>query len=463
MTKIKKTEVLATLLLLGAAACADLDVVNPNAPDAERALRTASDVQSLIGGSFRQAYIGGTEYDGASFHQSVISFQTSAPWNNAGMVPLGWLPRPELVNDPADQWYGNQSFAWFQAYKAIAAASDGIRAINASEELRAELGPDTIPAMAFAKFVQGYGHAYLGVMFDQAFIVDETTDLTVEQQLSPYGDVMDAAFGYFDQALALTSGATFTIPDTWMSVSVPAGQFEQIIHSLKARYRAAVARTPADRAAVEWGLVWNDADAGVDADFAMATTHFDWGCDAWCNLMWDYFSYSAWQQLTYFILGMADQSGNYQAWLDLPVLERVPSVATGGTFDVLIITPDLRFAQGATIEEQEADCPYDVASDTYCYNRDPYPATWAYPGTGYNIQEQWQKPERQKWRWSYYFSTEPWNLTWGPGDGNTVEISVDEMNLLKAEAHYRQGQLAEAAALINLTREVAGLNATDAT
>jgi hypothetical protein len=37
-----------------AAACADLEVVNENAPDAARALNTAGDVESLVGGSYRQ-------------------------------------------------------------------------------------------------------------------------------------------------------------------------------------------------------------------------------------------------------------------------------------------------------------------------------------------------------------------------------------------------------------------------
>ncbi|UCC73550.1 MAG: hypothetical protein JSV86_03020 [Gemmatimonadota bacterium] len=458
MTKMKKTGVLATLLLLGGTACADLDVVNPNDPEAERALATAENVLGLIGGTFRQWYIGGTDYAGGSFHQSVISFQTSAPWNNAGMVPLGWLPRPELVNDAADQWYPNQTYAWYQAYKAIAPASDGLRAILTNDDLRADLDADTLRAMAFSRFVQGLGYAYLAVSFDQAFIVDETSDLQAPQELRPYGEVMTAALGYLDQALALAEAESFTIPASWMSVEVSSDELIRLIHGYKARYRAAVARTPTERAAVNWDLVWADADAGVTADWLVDVVWADWNCDSWCNLMWNYFAYSAWQQLTYFILGMADQSGNYQAWLDIPILNRLPAVAAGGPLDVLIITPDLRFVQGNTWEEQEADCPYDPGSDTYCLNRDPFTALWAMPGEGYAVLEQWAKPERQTWRWSNYFSTEPWNIY----GGDIVEMSVDEMNMLKAEAHYWNGELAEAANLINLTRVPAGLNATDA-
>ena len=41
MRKTFKTFVVGSMLLFGAAACADLDVVNPNDADASRALTTA--------------------------------------------------------------------------------------------------------------------------------------------------------------------------------------------------------------------------------------------------------------------------------------------------------------------------------------------------------------------------------------------------------------------------------------
>ena len=48
----KATSGLTALLLVGMAGCVDLEVQNPNAPDAERALQNAEDVEALIGGAF---------------------------------------------------------------------------------------------------------------------------------------------------------------------------------------------------------------------------------------------------------------------------------------------------------------------------------------------------------------------------------------------------------------------------
>jgi hypothetical protein len=50
-----------------------------------------------------------------------------------------------------------------------------------------------------------------------------------------------------------------------------------------------------------------------------------------------------WHQMPYYIIGMADVSGGFDAWL--------ASTATPST-PFLIVTPDLRFPQGATRAEQ---------------------------------------------------------------------------------------------------------------
>ncbi|UCC84141.1 MAG: hypothetical protein JSW46_04200 [Gemmatimonadota bacterium] len=457
MTKMKKTGVLATLLLLGAAACADLDVVNPNDPERERALSTASDIESLIAGSMKQWSDGAHWYEGSSFFLSSASFQSSAPWNNAGMVPYSWIPRPEIQNNTADTDYQNVSWWWYQYYKAIAQVWAGLRAFE-DTAVTNELGRDTLTAMAFGKFVQGLAHGSLALQYDQGFIVDETVELfdeagnPIEQTLVPYGDMMTAALGYFDQAIALAEQGAFTVPSSWMSVSVSSDLLVQIAHSMKARYRAAVARNPTERDAVRWDLVIADVNEGVTEDWIFGWA--PWDFDAFSNDLHNYYRYAGWQQLTYFILGMADQSGNYQTWLSLPLLDRVPAVSTGGPIDVLIITPDLRFPQGATVDEQRDDCPLEVG---YCESKGKL-----YAVPHHALANQWQKPERQRWRWSYYWSVVPYNIRW-VDDGLAPEITMAEMDLLVAEGLYRQGDLAGAANIINQTRVPAGLNATDAT
>ena len=110
-------------------------------------------------------------------------------------------------------------------------------------------------------------HASLAVLYDQAFIVDETTDVNETQEASDYNTVMDAAMGYFDKAISLAGGASFDLPYSWMQANVSSSDLVKIAHSMKARYRAAVARTPAERQAVDWNAVMSDVDAGVTSTF----------------------------------------------------------------------------------------------------------------------------------------------------------------------------------------------------
>ena len=433
------------LLIVTVAACADLEVTNPNDPDAQRALATPGDVESLIGGAYYSWHRGAYWYSGPGMFLSTQSFQHSAPWANAGMVFYSWIPRPAVVNDPADQFYGNFSYPWTWGYRALSAVADGLKAINNNPAIAEELGDaDVLRARAYGKFVQGLTHAMLATLYDQVFVVDETTDLTVDQTPVPYDQAMDAALGYFDEVISLASGASFTIPTNWLPTytETTADELVAAAYSMKARYRAAVARTPAERQAVDWNAVISDVNNGVQADWDMEM-NFSKG---WADDVILYGSYRGWNEVANFVVGMADQSGLYQRWLDVPLLEREAIFSDGTPF--LYDTPDLRFPQGTTVAEQVAN-----------------------PGTiykiptaeidGWNIAGVWSKPDRQKWRWSYYFGYD--HANYYIVDWRSTEIDIDEMNLLKAEGYYYQNNLAEVANIINTTRTAAGLNATDAT
>lgn len=424
-----------TLLVFSAAACADLDVANPNDADAERSLNTASDVVSLIAGAYNAWFEGTYDNDGPGMFLSNASFQHTAPWANFGMEFYGRLPRQPIVNDAAHSYYGNMTRAWYRSYRAIAAVADGLRALEdptIAEQLDAD---EIVRAQAFGNFILGMSHATIAALYDQGFIIDETTDITQPQTAIGYQELMTAALGYFDEAIALSSGADFELPETWMQAAVSADDLLRISHSMKARFRAAAARTPDERAAVDWDAVIADVDAGVTENFVV---NMD-ANNGWYNSVLDYGTYPGWSESPYFIYGMADQSGNYQAWLDVPIADKHPDVAGNPT---LIITPDLRFPQGDTWPEQQ--------ENPGLYLHSPI-----------DITDVWARPDRGTWRWSYYKEErfEPY-YTWTDFSHN--EINVIEMHLLKAEGLLRGGDAAGAATIVNATRTAAGLNATDA-
>jgi hypothetical protein len=426
------------LFLFGGAACADLEVVNQNSADAERALATAGDVESLIAGSFNSWFSGTHSYLSPGPIMSNQAFQHTAPWANFGMEFYGRLPRNAVQNNVADSYYSYINRPWTFSYRAIAALADGMKALD-NPDIADELGPEAVANLrAYAKFVQALSHATVALFYDRGFLVTEDTDLAEAQEPMTYNELMTAALGMFDEAIALASAGNIDIPAAWMSREISGQELARVAHSLKARFRAQVARTAADRQAVDWGQVIADVDAGVTDDFTM---YFDWN-NGWYYSALDYSTDAGWSQLNYFVYGMADQEGDYQRWVALTHTEK--SYEFAGGEPVLIVTPDLRFPRGSTVEEQRA------AGGTY------YRITTAGEAGGV-----WAQPGRGTWRWSWYKTGPKGEDYWVETNWDQPVITLAEMRLLKAEGLFSTDKGA-AAAIINETRTASGLNATDA-
>ena len=430
--------VVGSLLLLGAAGCTDLVVVNENDPDAARSLSSAGDVESLIAGSFNTWFSGTYSFRGPGLFLANASFQFNAPWSNFGMEQYGRLPRISIINDESDGVYNAFSRPWFFSYRAIAAVSDGLRALE-NADIAAELGADDVTRLqAFGYFNLGLSHATLAAFFARGFAVDETTDVAETQEFLDYNALMTEALGYFDRAIAISSTASFTLPLSWMQIMLTGPQLAELAYSYKARFRALVARTEVERAAVDWGLVMSDIGDGITADLVPFYDDFGgWSLDVlWVG------NHPGWGQEAYYMFGMADQSGDYQRWDALSLSAK--SFEFVGGEPVLIVTPDLRFPQGTTVDEQRLAVGTQLEITT-----------------AGNQGGVWKRPDRGTWRWSWYQSVVGRDYTNGI-DFNQREIDHTEMRLLMAEGLFRAGDMAGAAAIINETRVPAGLNATDA-
>ncbi|MEJ2187691.1 MAG: hypothetical protein P8Z36_17520 [Gemmatimonadota bacterium] len=453
MRKLSKGLVAATLLLFGATACADLEVTNLNAPDASRALQSAGDVESLIAGGFETWHDAQYTYTGPALFLSNQSFQHTAPWANASMEFYGRIPRNPIVNDPAHVEYAYWTSPWDINYGAISGVADGLRAIeNAESGVADDLGADrTARAKAFGNFVLG-----MALLYDQGFIIDETTDLTQPQDPVDYTAMMTAALGYLDKAITEAQAGFTDIPATWMSVAVSSDELIRLAHSQKARFMANVARDPTERAAVNWGAVVDEVDAGITEDWVMdMDPNNGWYADAL-----DYGTYPGWAQANYFVMGMADQSGAYQYWLNLLPTGSAklpnPGGGPGDGGNVLIVTPDTRFVQGTTLAEQ--------LDSTNAGSLFQIPDALPNGDDQWGIANVWKRPDRGTWRWSWYWHVDSEQYTYW-NDFDWPEVTKAEMDLLKAEAYMNGAKgmgAADAAAIVNTYRTANGLSATDA-
>jgi hypothetical protein len=440
--KFPKILALGAVVGLTSTACLDLDVVqNPNAPDAERALATPGDVEALIGGGWGSWWgaVSGSGSTGPIL--MTMAYQHSATAANFGMVEFSGWPKVPVHHLNAQVYYGQFASSWTSHYRAVSAVVDGLKALESGA---IELPDDQAArARAFGFYVLGLAHGSTAMMFDQGYIYDPSI-ATADVTLHPYAEVMTAALGYFDKAIAEASGKSFSVPNTWISRETSADLLVKLAYSMKARYRAAVARTPAERAAVDWAAVASDASKGVTEDW---TVNVASGSGFSSGTRVNIHRYGPWGQLSYQVLGMADQSGGYQRWMARDVLSRHPNLADNQVDDpFLLITPDKRFPQGATIAAQQA-------SDGTLFEL---------PTASGGFGAQWNRPDRGTFRWSYYRYVAGNQWLSAATRSTHTEISIAEMNLLRADAAFRAGDKATAAQLINLTRTAAGLNATDA-
>ncbi|HYR06759.1 MAG TPA: hypothetical protein VEQ60_03245 [Longimicrobium sp.] len=390
---------------------------------ATEGLSVAAFAENRLRESFRRWWNTETQLGSPGFMLSVQSFQHSTWAANWGMYFYSEYPRTAIVNDPAHQYYPFWTSGWTGSYDGIAALREGYEAAGSWPDQRAE---------AFARFMLGLHLGNVALLYDQGLVVNETQD-PATAQLRPYNEVMAAALASLEQATVLAAPGSFTIPAEWTSVPMSADQLRWLAYSYKARFRANVARTPAERAAVNWTQVGDDAFFGTSGDFNM---QIDWG--DWTHYTGFYMTVESagWSQLQYQYLGMADQSGRYQAWLNRPIADRHPVL---GSDPFIIVTPDNRFPQGATLADQR-------------FNPGRY---YFAPSTAV-----WSQPTRGTHRWSYYADQR--FRAWRSNNGPFTWFPSEERELLRAEAYYRTGNLAAAAARINSSRVAAGLNATNA-
>ena len=166
---------------------------------------------------------------------------------------------------------------------------------------------------------------------------------------------------------------------------------------------------------MDWNAILAHAEAGYTDDFGPY-------CDGYVNWGNDYryaVNLASWKRADYKTVGIADTSGNYEAWLNTPVHERT-------YFD--IHTADARITGGhpdsaGTYFSNQGECAFQAARGTYHF--------------------------------SYYWFDRHIDFI-ATLDTKMITLYAPEMPLLRAEGLYRQSDLAGAAALVNLTREANG-------
>lgn len=431
---------------LTVAACnADLNVVNPNAPDARRALSDPAALEAVAGGTLRTWFTG---YEGmmAVGPLSTMADAYSSSWNNYFMLYIssedadGTRNSRPWKNDPGAQERAHLEWFWTQYYSVASSASDVLKAIRV-DKVVINNPADTKRAETIAAFMNGAAHSGISMNYNKGYIIDETVDVTA-LEYSNRKQMRDAATAMLDAAIALANANTFNTPAAWTNGrSYSNTQISRIANTMAAMTLAYYPRNAAENGTeVDWGKVASYASRGMSTGGGFDFVFVGDGCSQWCHEVFPWFNDLSTGVVDTRVANLLD-----------PVTQKHPYPEGGNRQPN---SPDKRLGDGT----------FGDASIVAGYGTIPVTAT-SRPGTDFAYicceifsasRGQFNQSNIGHIRYDLSKNQDPTGITYGYGPAPV--ISQHQNDLIWAEALIRATapDLAKAATLINNTRVTRG-------
>ena len=434
---------------IGVGAC-DLAVDNPNQPNTDKVLATPTDAEALIGGYYKAWHqsLYGTGNPPGNFEgmANIMSFANYSSLANNCQNARTPFTGASNANHPGNPCSGDQNNPYANLNEVVRVASDVMARVEAAKaENRSFLTPvrDT-RILAWGEFLRGLSLGYIALFYDSSAIITPKHGSEDPGVLRGHLEVADSAYAALQRAIdhaTSPAAGTFEIPGTWLPSPTVfnATEFVRLIRSYRARLRTNMGRNPTERAAADWPAIIADAQNGILEDHLNNLAPTEGMGAGWRRRQ---LSFGLWHQMPPFIIGMADVSGSYAAWIAQPLGDR-----GAGNNPFFMVTPDLRFPQGATRAAQQADFAITSCNTggsvckRYFVNR---------PAGGDELSG-------ASWGWSNYDYVRfyPWAVAGTTGTaliGPLPFFTKAELDMIEAEGHIRAGNYQAAADLINKTR-----------
>ncbi len=385
-------------VIFGLSSChKDLVEVNLNDPDTEDVLSEPEGVYLLAEGSFFNWYMTVTSSISPRMAMWVMADNGSCSWANSGMFHLSSEPRAPFDNSTSYTYAYIFEAYYADLYGTLQMVNNVLRSIEDGMEF-GEDGKDTKMLQSFSYFIQGASLGYLGLVYDQAFIV--TDDLTIEEIAllppSPYADVMKASIESLDKAIEIARNNNFTIPENWINGSeYSSTEVAELASGFAARFLVHGSRNATENSQVNWSKVKDYANNAMKRDLAPYMDNVKW--KSWFRY---YTVRPGWARIDARVINLMDDR---YPW-------RFP--------DDGISPPP---AQGDD-NRLQSDFSFNSVNN--------------------------MKPERGYYHFSNYeYTRYPYSISTHTGE--VVEFSVAEIDLFRAEAYAMMGDLGQAIQILN--------------
>lgn len=267
--KLNLLIILAAAMMLVSQGCQDLEVENLMEPDRERALANPAQLLDLLNGGYSTMF----NISNHRSNQTFDGYSDQVTGTNAyyGWWSMMWEPKFRITNTTTWSDKTLIESPWEQYNSMVSTANSIIAAVVIDGmEIVDDQGEDqTDKALASAYFLRGVGQAYLAMIFDKAYVVNEDTDLSALEFNTP-AELMDAAINSYQKAREVAQAADFT----WdmLRSNLTTSEFIQLVNSYEARSRISLARNSTQAAAYDWATILSLAEAGIDFDWFVVTT-----------------------------------------------------------------------------------------------------------------------------------------------------------------------------------------------
>lgn len=365
----------ALMVVLMTTGCESLDVKNENDPDFSTAISTPSDVKGVAAGLINRWYQAQSDADSPALGLWVAADAGTCSHGNFAMWHMSQEPRKAWDNTPAYPYSAVSETFYNEMFGVLSSSNEVlIKIVKDGMKITGDDGSDQTPMVqAMAYLGQGLGLGYLGLIFDKAFIVDETTDLANPLTTSPYKDVIAAAVASLDKCIAICAGKTFTFPSDWIpGINYTQKEIGELANSMAARFLSYAPRNKTESDAVDWAKVLGYANKGLTYDFAPLADDV-----VWYDLAQTYANYQGWGRVDMRIINMMDPDMPARWTLaenQYAALPPANTVHVDGVDDRIL--SDFQYLSSCTFRVERGYYHYS------CYRfkrRDTYLSTWTEP------------------------------------------------------------------------------------
>lgn len=359
--------IISLLAVFAFSACENLEVENTNRPTFNET-NVVSQVSGTVSGLFNTWFMTATDYNGPGLGLWTTADAGSCSYGNVGMQDLSSEPRVAFNNTPS---YSNMILSE-NYYKGmcstLSSANDALLAISDRGDEEIE---EMERAMAGAYFIQGTTLGALGLLYDQAFVVTNSTDLTAEVSVSPYAEVIDSAVACLDKAIEICENNTFTIPPAWipLNITMTNVEFGELANTMAARLLTYKSRNATQNEANDWATIKTYAQNGLTYDFEPVMDDV-----SWYDLLKTYSVYTGWGRIDMRVINMMDPT--MDPWFPASgVYTDLPNNGVAVSDDARLLT-DFEYLSSQDFYEERGIYHYT----TYRYARwDTYLTTWTEP------------------------------------------------------------------------------------